>query len=735
MRVLITGGYGFIGSHVAERFVQEGEEIFILDNLSTGRRSNIPFKHRSMIVSIEDSNCEKAFQTGRFDVVIHLAAQTSVAESVGNPRGDAKSNLLGLTNMLALSHKFGVKKFILASSAAVYGANTQLPLTETDDCDPISPYGMSKWAGEQYCRKWQQLYGLETLIFRFSNVYGPRQGAGGEGGVISQFLNRAMAGKELVVFGDGGQTRDFIYVGDIADAIYRASYSDLSGVFNLSSHTQTSVNELVDTLRRLHGPFKTSNKEPREGDIYHSTLDNRRLRKDLDWAPRYTMEEGLEKTYEWFKAEKMAVARHARAKNPDSSAKWYKWAAVLRRLLPFAENLLLFALVAWLSGMLSDTLYDLLDLKLFYIILMGILYGNRQAILAVALSTGIYTREMLLNGRDLVSLLYDTDFFFTIAVYLFVGLVVGYTVERKSIQLRYKQRELDVMTEKHKFLNEVYTETRLVKEELQQQIMNNSDSFGKIYAVTRELESLEPEQLFTSTVSVVESILKTNSVSIYSVNKYGSYLRLIAKSGNRFEAPKSIKVEDAAYVQSILGGQKLFVNKELEQGVPLLVAPVISQGRVAAIINLHDVKFEKFTTYYHNLFRITVELVSSALTRALAYVDATANVRYIEGTTILKQDIFKEILDSKKTAKLKYGVDFVLVTPVAPVVNGEDLQKFAQLITKSLRETDYIGMGDSGELLVLLANSSRDDAAFVLDRFRQNGIEMKFTDGALSYVG
>ena len=197
MKVLITGGYGFIGSFVAERFYKEGYEVFIIDNLSTGNKQNVDFKHKGYVLSVEDRKCEEIFRSNRFDTVVHLAAQVNVKTSIEDPILDSKSNVLGLSNMLSLAQKYNVHKFILASSAAVYGNNDEIPLSESSTCDPISPYGINKWIGETYCRKWKELYGLDTLCFRFSNVYGPRQGSVGEGGVISIFMEKVMNGKEL----------------------------------------------------------------------------------------------------------------------------------------------------------------------------------------------------------------------------------------------------------------------------------------------------------------------------------------------------------------------------------------------------------------------------------------------------------------------------------------------------------------------------------------------------------
>ncbi|CAN7581298.1 GDP-mannose 4,6-dehydratase [Paenibacillus sp. LjRoot153] len=730
MKVLITGGYGFIGSFVAERFYKEGYEVYIIDNMSAGNKQYVDFKHKGYVLSVEDRKCEEIFRSNRFDTVVHLAAQVSVKTSVEDPRLDSKSNVLGLSNMLSLSQKYNVHKFIFASSAAVYGNNEEIPLPETAVCDPISPYGINKWIGETYCSKWKELYGLETLCFRFSNVYGPRQGSVGEGGVISIFMERAISGTELVVYGDGGQQRDFIYVEDVADAIYRSSYSSLSGVYNLSTNTENSINELISALQGLHGTVALKHLDQRQGDIYCSKLDNRRIANDLDWVPKYSFQQGLAKTYDWFiQTHKLKEQLQVKTKQQSSPSRLGK---VIRMLLPYAENALAFGFTAWISLLLRDNLSDFIDIKIIYIILLGILYGNRQSMLAVGMSTALYIFDQLSMGRELLSLFYEPDFFFHIAIYLFIGLVVGYAVERKNTMFESKKQELLTMSEKHEFLTEVYKETRQVKEELQQQIMNNGDSFGKIYSVIKELESLEPEKIFTSTVSVVESVMKSQTVTIYTVNKYGSYLRLLARSsGTQFDASKSMKVEEFPYIQKLLHEKKLFVNKDLNGGIPLLAAPVYNHGKVVAVISVYTMKFDHFTLYHQNLFKIMVDLISSSLSRALSYVEATAIQRYMDGTPVLKPEVFADILASKQMANAKHGVEYVLLTPIE---SFEVSDITPQKISKFLRETDYLGMSMDGKLLVLLSNSSHQEAAFVLNRFEQNDIFMRMVDEEFSYA-
>ncbi|WP_284641339.1 NAD-dependent epimerase/dehydratase family protein [Paenibacillus silviterrae] len=718
MRVLITGGYGFIGSFVAERFHKEGYEVSIMDNLSTGNKDNVPFKHKSYLLSVEDRNCEEIFRSNRFDLVIHLAAQVNAMNSMENPRQDTQSNVLGLSNMLSLSQKFNVKKFIFASSSAVYGVLHQKGITEETPLNPVTPYGINKMIGETYCSKWNEMYDLETICFRLSNVYGPRQHQ------VLEDSSTLFTGKSTHLIENDNILHDFIYVEDVAEAFYRASYSSLTGIFNLSSNT---ANEAKELIRILGGTVSGTFRGFRPKDLKQATLDNTKLIQQLDWIPKYSFEEGVRKTQDWFMHHNSKLKKETK-KADSAPSPFYR---IMKVLLPYIENFAAFFITVWLTFSLDGYLLNHIDFKLFYIIIMGIFYGSRQSIIAVALSTFFYMYLQLDRGRELLSLFYDPDFFFNAAVYIFIGLVVGYSTERKLYNVVSIKQQLIAWEEKYKFLLEVYNDTRAVKDELQQQIMNNGDSFGKIYSVIKELESLEPEKIFTSTISVVESIMKTNTVTIYTVNKYKSYLRLVARSNSHMEVSKSIKVEDYPYLRQIMEVKSPFVNKELSGELPLLAAPVLSNGEVVAIISIHDMKFEHFTLYYQNLFKVMVDLISSALTRSLIHVEATSNRRYIEGTNVLTPEVFADILVNKKTASSKHGISYVLLSTVEAM---DASHEYSQKIAKSLRETDYIGMGPNGDIQVLLSNSSLDEAQFVLDRFRSNGILLKVINEDANYA-
>jgi UDP-glucose 4-epimerase len=306
-RVLVTGGAGFIGSHVAEGHLQRGDQVWIVDDLSSGKLENLPEGAVFHRMSIEDPSLGDLFDEVGFDLVNHHAAQIDVRVSVEEPARDARTNVMGLLNVLEASRKTGVVRLVYVSSGGVvYGEPEERPTPETAPKLPLSPYGVSKLSGEYYLNYYRAIHGMEYVALRYSNVYGPRQDPHGEAGVVAIFCTRLLAGEELSIFGDGEQTRDYVYVKDVVQANLRASDMRLAGgeglderAFNVGTGMGTSVNRLADLLESVSG-LRTSRsfKAPRKGELRHSALDASRF-STRGWAPRHSLRDGLRETYQW----------------------------------------------------------------------------------------------------------------------------------------------------------------------------------------------------------------------------------------------------------------------------------------------------------------------------------------------------------------------------------------------------------------------------------------------------
>ena len=300
-RVIVTGGAGFIGSHLAEELVRRGYQVAILDNLSTGRKENIKeLLNKNKVQFIQDSITnlpllKELFQGATY--VFHQAAIPSVPKSVKDPLATNEVNITGTLNVLLAAKDSKVKKVIYASSSSVYGDTPTLPKREDMVPCPQSPYAVSKLAGEYYCRVFQEVYGLTTVCLRYFNVYGPRQDPESQyAAVIPRFLSWAYKGKPLVIFDDGEQTRDFTFVADAVAANILAAESNASGVFNVGTGESITINELARLVIRLpRNKVKAVHQEPREGDIRHSLADISKARAS-GYQPGYNLEKGLEET-------------------------------------------------------------------------------------------------------------------------------------------------------------------------------------------------------------------------------------------------------------------------------------------------------------------------------------------------------------------------------------------------------------------------------------------------------
>ena len=307
MKVLVTGGAGFIGSHVVEELIVKGYEVRVLDNLSTGRLENLKNVEETVEVIIGNvRDYGKVLEAvNGVDAVIHEAALASVTRSIEDPLTVNQVNLEGTLNLLKACVELGVKKLIYASSSSIYGDTPTLPKREDMKPNPLSPYAVSKYAGEEFCRVFHKVYGLEAVALRYFNVYGPRQQYGPYSGVITIFINRLLNGQPPIIFGDGEQTRDFTYVKDVAEATVKALEANQVGgeAINIASSSPISINNLASLLIELMGfkEVKPLYTEPRKGDVKYSYADIHKAEALLGWKPRTSLTEGLIKTIDWFR--------------------------------------------------------------------------------------------------------------------------------------------------------------------------------------------------------------------------------------------------------------------------------------------------------------------------------------------------------------------------------------------------------------------------------------------------
>jgi UDP-glucuronate decarboxylase len=744
MKVLITGGLGFIGSHVAEKFYKEGHQIYIIDNLTTGRESNLGIKYKFMKIDVEDRRCEVFFRDNEFDIIIHLAAQTDKRASLDNPLIDTKTNIYGIVNMLEMARKFKIKKFIYISSTSVYGDNKNLPIKEDEKPNPLNPHSLNKYMGESYCEKYREIYGIETLIIRVSNSYGPRQPIKGESGIISVIMGSALSGKPVKIYGDGNQTRDFIYVEDVAEGIYRAVLEKLKGVYNLSTNTSYNINYVLDEVKKRIKLDNIVYMNKKSTDAEYSKIDNSKYIAETKWYPRTTLREGLRKTIEWYKGdykpekstedlEESTNVRLFRKKEKRDKRKG---------ILPYLENIVAFLLVVYLTLQTSLTFLDryesfVIDYKLIYILLIAIIYGTKQATISIILSCALHIFVFMQSDKNLLAFLYNINNPLQLAVYIGVGVFIGYSIDKRNREIYSKSLMIEIERDRNNQLNALYEDTTKVKQELRDQIINSKDSYGRVFEITKELEMLQLEDIFNAAINVVERVMETESVAIYRLNKDETYLRLMSKSVDiKEDIQTSIKVQEVPYLSGLLHSGEFYVNKELESEKPMIVAPLGDREYIFAVIFIYNLSFESMTLYAENKFRVVLKLVASALFGAKRIEMARHEEIYVEGTTIMLSDALRKIIYSKIQARNEFKVEFTVLE-----VNGFkehsaddiDINDLSEALSKLLRESDYVGLNKYNRINLVLSNTSEAIAGFVIKRLQKSAVYTRLITDVMEY--
>jgi UDP-glucose 4-epimerase len=298
VKIVVTGGAGFIASHIVDAYLEQGHEVHIFDDFTTGQKANVNTKATLHQVDIAENEAARLIEQIKPDVLSHHAAQMDVRRSVADPTFDARVNILGFINLLEAGKNSGVKKVIFASSGgAVYGEQEVFPADESHATQPASPYGVSKRAGELYLSYYHQVFGLPYIALRYANVYGPRQSAMGEAGVVAIFLSLLLGGKTPVINGDGRQTRDYVYVGDVAAANMAALQSSFVGPINIGTGVETDVVTIFQHLREAVGSsIEAQHGPPKAGEQRRSCLDTGRAAQILGWRPQMTLKDGLRHT-------------------------------------------------------------------------------------------------------------------------------------------------------------------------------------------------------------------------------------------------------------------------------------------------------------------------------------------------------------------------------------------------------------------------------------------------------
>ncbi|MBC8015307.1 MAG: NAD-dependent epimerase/dehydratase family protein [Sporomusaceae bacterium] len=720
MKILITGGYGFIGSYVTERFAKEGHEIFIIDDLSNGFKKYVKVKHNDYCINTADDKCRGIFSNNNIDIVIHATGLACLDKPDNIEQVCYKTNILGLANMLTLSAEYGVKKFIYISSIAVYG-KTLIPATETCPIKPLSLSGIHYAEAENYCQRWRENKGLTTVVLRLANVYGPRQKVQSSLDMPGSLIVNMIDGQDIEIVGKPQDKIDYVYVEDVADAIYKAATSiNHSTVLNVAAGSTISLAEIQTHLKSFGEMGTVKYIENPVSAPLPMGIDNGLIRQELGWQLKYSIADGLGDTYRWYQENRKYRPMQMKSKKDGTVAK----------VKEYLENIMLALFMGGLSyANLYGGIMDFwvgLDYNYVYIAIMGLMYGKRQSLLATLFSAIIFSYYMIARGADIVTLIYQVQYLTHFATYLCVGVVAGYITDNRDRIVAEKDAENTALRERYDFLQQMYDECLGIKDKLYSQIVNSGDSLGKIHSIAHELDSLRIEDIYTAAVGVVAKILKVKAVDIYTVNHDHSYLRLKVRSNDKnCFLPNSVKIADYPYVGEILRTKGVFVNKSLTIDYPSMAAPVVHEDKVIAIVQLYELPFEALSLYQMNLLKITTMLIAGSLARAYLHGSELRSIKYLPDTEILVPQEFVKVLDAARKRTELYNQSAALLRIVE---KPPDYKQLYTLLTGVIRAEDYIGMKPDGYIYLLLSNISANMVEEVGKRLKVKGIFIEGID-------
>lgn len=518
----------------------------------------------------------------------------------------------------------------------------------------------------------QKTLSLATLVVE--NLYGPNLKAEELNEGMVQYIDATLKHRYSVL-----KQEDYYYIDDVIDAIYKLVSQKHLGVFELG---QTTIS---------------------------------------GWQPKYSLEVGLKRTVSWYKKNKTFWEID---ETVEKQSLWKR----LEVLLPYGENILIFLITFLLAYQTRDNTvrYNVfpLDFNLIYIFLMSIIYGMSQGIIAIVLACFSYVYVYLNISPNLASIVYSQTHIIQLLVYVLVGVVTAYIVDNKRRQIENLKGDLNIAHDQKNFIEEVCQQVTAVKEALEEQILNTDNSLGKIYELSKELNSLLIEDVYYGAIHTLEKLLKAQAIAIYKCNHTRTFLRLMTHSKQLSnEVTGSLRVDDYEEIKKVIKDKQIFINYQLDKSLPMMMAPIVYRDEVIAVVFIDAVPFESLTLYYENFFRVAIGLIENAITQALMYEEAIKHKRYIGDSGVVHMRYFNELIKNKQRAKLQFNIPYTILV----VAEGGIAQ--AEAIKHCIRETDYIGSNEVGEIYIMLSNSDISSSQLIVERLNKKGIEATIYKG------
>ena len=713
MNILITGNLSSLAVPLAKEFVKEKNKVI----LASYNASKIDLKLNNVILhSINPS--EKIFRDAlssyKFDVTIYLSTRE---EQLDEKEDEfyVGQQLDGLRNTLELCKKGKIRRFFFVSSTEVYGDMTDL--SENVLPHPSSINGNTLSAGESYCRMYQNEFEMNLTILRLTNIYGPE-----EKNCLLYRLVRDGNDQGEVLLPDSPDTYcSFLHVDDIVDFVKRAideNYSLKSLVVNLSSSKPIKYSDLAEILNKYYS--KVTYKNGDRKNVYTRPVNVLAAKTLFDWIDVHDLTTEIENF--------VGLSLEEPIRKNSTFLTFVNKTLGNTNILKWIELILGAVLVQYLSQLTSTLIqFKYVDFRLLFVVIMGLIYGLRFGIYASILVSLSVLYTWLQLGVDWTLLVYNVSNWFPFAMYFSAGLITGYNHDKTENAILYGQKQNELILEKYAFLYEVFNEIRNLKDEFRERLIGYRDSFGKIFTITRELDELQEHSVYFRALNILEELMENKNIAMYSLDSNRAYARLVVNSVEMNEKiAKSLKLSDFPKALESIEQGKIFQNTALLENYPAYIAPVLNNSYPfnvpVAIIVIWSAKFEQYSIYYNNLFKVICGMIEASLVRATLFMDANYEKMYLPSTRILNHDAFMDMLKVRLEMRKNKISDFQVIMLQEL---GNDIQKNYSEISEGIRTVDVVGMLRNGTCYILLSQADKQASLDVLARLEKLGVKGK----------
>ena len=556
---------------------------------------------------------------------------------------------------------------------------------------------------------------MSVSILRLPEVYGP--GASPEDGLATDWLEASARGENRPGFIDPEGKREFLHADDGAYAVFRAVSREFAGdALNIATGQPVTAGELARAVSNATGkPLGFTAGEATFDESWPSEGDNP---SEIGWRPRYSLQEGLASA-----CRERQEAAEVRRRADRRASRLQQVRQLKEKLVPYLENIagaLLMAVIAYFQGGTTVNPAIYFDMNFVYIGAMGLLYGKSQSLVAMVFSSVILLGVLLREGANAVALMYMPEHLLHFVAYLFVAVLSGYFADARAFERQSAKWHEEQAQERYSFLRSLYDECVVVKDRLYRQIVNSDDSIGRLYRIIRSLDSVATENIFTQAAGVTAQVMGVENIAVYVLSKDGYYLRQKVRMGRvAFQQPRSLKVQNHAYLKNLIEEKRIYVNRELVKDTPDLAAPILYEGTVIGVVELFGLDFQQWSLYHQNLFSIAMRLISASMGRAYQYEAEAQEKRYYSGTRILRSEAFREILQELEERRKLQGEMPLGILKLAR--ESRSFEELDAICSSMIRNEDFLGEY-RGEFYILLPDADENVCAMVQDRLAREGV-------------